>query len=526
MEYTENYNLKKPDMNDTALISDINENMDIIDQKLKEAGQNEQLQSDVTEIKGTTEDIKTSIGSAEDLSSSPTIFGKLAEIKEIITSKFADIISKITGIDSKIGTTTDTGGTSSAGGIFAKLNNVISYLTGYITQKIDTIDSNVTQIKPSTYNAEMNAHQAATNTAINNTPSATGILSQKMSYAINQLSNYNIDDAISFINNLKIDKQMYVNTRETCLFCADEKYLYLIPSGSEEGVICRIKQDTFEVDYKKINIRLSYVDNNTILVDKNYIYFVDSSATLYKINKSTFTVSGSLDLSSTSNLGVPKGFMGQTNSYLVLRGAGSSSYQPYRINKNTLVAESLSALIDSDAQLSLDDVLFDETYMYYFRTINNVCTIYKVNISQKTKSTIYTFNAPRGETMHSLSIDASNLYFQFDNLLYTVSKTGSLIDTFYIGNLKEMYPQNTNIVSYGKNPLAIVYRKSFWSVNYVNYEEKIVKTASWQYPYTTTSSNYRLYLAYPDEFIFGKTNFAYVLSTHNGINKIMKFILD
>ena len=123
-------------MNDTALISDINENMDIIDQKLKEAGQNEQLQSDVTEIKGTTEDIKTSIGSAEDLSSSPTIFGKLAEIKETLTTKFADIISKITSIDSKIGTTTDTGGTSSAGSLMGKLNDIKDYLTNNLDNSL------------------------------------------------------------------------------------------------------------------------------------------------------------------------------------------------------------------------------------------------------------------------------------------------------------------------------------------------------------------------------------------------------
>lgn len=154
MEYTENYNLKKPDMNDTALISDINENMDIIDQKLKEASQNEQLQSDVTEI-------KNDIGSTEDLSTSPTIFGKLAELKEILTTKFADIISKITSIDSKIGTTTDTGGTSSAGGIFAKLNKL---LTDWTTTRASRIDS------------------IYTNTNTSTTSSSTGTLCQRLNY--------------------------------------------------------------------------------------------------------------------------------------------------------------------------------------------------------------------------------------------------------------------------------------------------------------------------------------------------------
>ncbi len=154
MEYTENYNLKKPDMNDTASISDINENMDIIDQKLKEAGQSEQLQSDVTEI-------KTDIGSPSDISSSPTIFGKLAEIKETLTTKFSEIISKITSIDSKIGTTTDTGGTSSAGGIFAKLNKLLTDWTTTRASRIDTI---------------------YTNTNTSTTSSSTGTLCQRLNY--------------------------------------------------------------------------------------------------------------------------------------------------------------------------------------------------------------------------------------------------------------------------------------------------------------------------------------------------------
>ena len=153
-EFTPNFNLKKPNEYEFYNIDDFNENMDIIDQKLKEAGQNEQLQSDVTEI-------KTDIGSPSDISSSPTIFGKLAEIKETLTTKFIEIISKITGIDSKIGTTTDTGGTSSAGGIFAKLNKL---LTDWTTTRASRIDSIYSYTQTST------------------TSSSTGTLSQKLNY--------------------------------------------------------------------------------------------------------------------------------------------------------------------------------------------------------------------------------------------------------------------------------------------------------------------------------------------------------
>ena len=117
-EFTPNFNLKKPDETDFFNIEDFNGNMDILDEKLKEAIQNEQLQGDVTEIKGTTEEIKTSVGSSGDLSSSPTLFGRLAEIKETLTSKFSEVVSKITGVDGKIGASGDSGTDT----VFGKLN--------------------------------------------------------------------------------------------------------------------------------------------------------------------------------------------------------------------------------------------------------------------------------------------------------------------------------------------------------------------------------------------------------------------
>lgn len=126
-EFTPNFNLKKPDETDFFNIEDFNGNMDILDEKLKEAIQNEQLQGDVTEIKGTTEEIKTSVGSSGDLSSSPTLFGRLAEIKETLISKFGEVISKITGVDEKIGTSGDSGTDT----VFGNINSIYNYAKRY-----------------------------------------------------------------------------------------------------------------------------------------------------------------------------------------------------------------------------------------------------------------------------------------------------------------------------------------------------------------------------------------------------------
>ena len=127
-EFTPNFNLKKPYETDFFNIEDFNGNMDILDEKLKEASQNEQLQGDVTEIKGTTEEIKTSVGSSGDLSTSPTLFGRLAEIKETLTSKFSEVVSKITGVDEKIGTSGDSGTDT----VFGKIKDIRENQNKYI----------------------------------------------------------------------------------------------------------------------------------------------------------------------------------------------------------------------------------------------------------------------------------------------------------------------------------------------------------------------------------------------------------
>ena len=94
-EFTENYNLKKPDQTDFYNIDDFNNNMDIIDTKLFEAMEAGQLETTVTEIKEITEEIKTSLGNAVDENIVPTIFGKLNNIINILSNISPNVIKNI-----------------------------------------------------------------------------------------------------------------------------------------------------------------------------------------------------------------------------------------------------------------------------------------------------------------------------------------------------------------------------------------------------------------------------------------------
>lgn len=72
MKYTEKLQLKKPDLTDYVNISDINENMDVLDTAVKE------LQDGSTEI----EDLQTN---------DKTLAGAINELKENIVTHLADM---------------------------------------------------------------------------------------------------------------------------------------------------------------------------------------------------------------------------------------------------------------------------------------------------------------------------------------------------------------------------------------------------------------------------------------------------
>lgn len=59
----------------------------------------------------TVEEINNKIGTESDADTQPTLFGRLAQLKNVLLEKLAEVLTKITGIDGKIGTSVDTSGT-------------------------------------------------------------------------------------------------------------------------------------------------------------------------------------------------------------------------------------------------------------------------------------------------------------------------------------------------------------------------------------------------------------------------------
>ena len=107
------------------------------------------------------------------------------------------------GIKNNVGNTADKGGGTGGGTIFAKLNAIISSVAQLVTAwtteraakidnidaKVNTIDSAASSIYDRATNALNAADAARSNTEAEHTPLATGKLSQKLSYIIQQCAN-------------------------------------------------------------------------------------------------------------------------------------------------------------------------------------------------------------------------------------------------------------------------------------------------------------------------------------------------
>ena len=100
-------------------------------------------------------------------------------------------------VNSKVGATNNTGGSASAGSVFAKLNAIISSIATHVASwtaaratKVDNLDTTVSSRQSET-NALTRYNQLNTNTGVNNTASATGTLSQKLSKVIADIATIN-----------------------------------------------------------------------------------------------------------------------------------------------------------------------------------------------------------------------------------------------------------------------------------------------------------------------------------------------
>lgn len=144
MKFTENFNLNLPDLDDMADVEKLNENFQTIDTTMKSLETDPELAANVV-------DIKNKIGTEADADTQPTLFGRLAQLKNVMVEKLAEVLTKVTGIDGKIGTSGDTAGSVT---LFGQVKD--------ISEKMPT--GIVKSVQRGTYNINKNSDSNAEKT--------------------------------------------------------------------------------------------------------------------------------------------------------------------------------------------------------------------------------------------------------------------------------------------------------------------------------------------------------------------------
>lgn len=114
----------------------INENAQTASTKATE------LVEDVAELKAavaqetTVEGISNKIGAEGDEDTQPTLFGRLAQLKNVLVEKLAEVLTKVTGIDGKIGTSGDAAGSAT---LFGQIKTIVDTIAGKKYRYSDTV---------------------------------------------------------------------------------------------------------------------------------------------------------------------------------------------------------------------------------------------------------------------------------------------------------------------------------------------------------------------------------------------------
>lgn len=137
MKFTENFNLNLPDLDDMADVEKLNENFQTIDTKMKSLETDPELAANVV-------DIKNKIGTESDADTQPTLFGRLAQLKNVLLEKLAEVLNKLTGIDGKIGTNEDTAGTAT---LFGQVKDISEKMPTGAVKSVQRGVANVNSLK-------------------------------------------------------------------------------------------------------------------------------------------------------------------------------------------------------------------------------------------------------------------------------------------------------------------------------------------------------------------------------------------
>lgn len=91
----------------------------------------------------TVAEINDKIGTESDADTQPTLFGRLAQLKNVLVEKLAEVLTKVTGVDGKIGTAADGAEQGTLFGKIADAKTELSTVKGSVEQIKNTMPTGI-----------------------------------------------------------------------------------------------------------------------------------------------------------------------------------------------------------------------------------------------------------------------------------------------------------------------------------------------------------------------------------------------
>ena len=311
----------------------------------------------------TVEGISNKIGAEGDADTQPTLFGRLAQLKNVLVEKLAEVLTKVTGIDTNVKT----------------VLNGVGYVKSTDGRKFAAIMEGVTQ--------PLKTVLKGGTVFVGN---YSGVAHDEQYFYVSTSSNiYKIDK-----ETLEVVKS--ASFKETVFGC-DENYIYV---GGYQ-IVKKIDKNTFaQVGSSDFNMRYTGTYDCNILRGSN-IFTTNLYGVYYtKFDKNSFSIVGNTDMGDGG-----KGRISGNSKYFVCSPANV-----YRVDMNNLNSQSMfPKSLSSSAVMS---ILCDEQYAYVLGNAK----FQKYDI--ESLELVIEANAPV-----SIS-DGSNFDCQNDDFLFLVPSSG------------------------------------------------------------------------------------------------------
>ena len=359
MKFTENFNLNLPDLDDMADVEKLNENFKTIDTKMKSLETDPELAANVV-------DIKNKIGTESDADTQPTLFGRLAQMKNVLVGKLAEVLTKVTGIDTNVKT----------------VLNGVGYVKSTDGRKFAAIMEGVAVKLPT-------VQKGSTTFSVSNNNYRGFAKDAEHFYVSTPSSIYKVKISdLSFVKNVSYSGAEIFGCDDEYLYAAKDRYIIKFDKSTLSQVAISSSSINHEGDY------------DGSVLDGDYIYTTRSGGVYYsKVDKKTLSI-----LQTNSGLGDSGNrLMASCGSYIVV-----CPFDLFRLSKTDLE----SYVQVSSSAVGVKVLLCDSQYAYVLGSSK----YQKFNVATKEKIT---------EVNSSVT---PSLYYNFDcqndDFLFLVPSSG------------------------------------------------------------------------------------------------------